>query len=84
MTYRVICTYHPDVGTFRGNRGAWRVYACFPAKAGLHVPAVRTLKFGDVHGPVKLLCINSLKPRPAKTWCNPRKILVEWQKAMRG
>lgn len=26
--YRAALTYHPEIGTFRGGRGAWRVAVC--------------------------------------------------------
>lgn len=84
MTYRVICTYHPNIGTFRGKRGAWRVYDCYRAHPG-HIPgAVNVIHLNDVSAPTKLLCVNSLKPRQKNSWCNPHKLLTEWQKAVRG
>lgn len=76
MIYRVVCTYHPEVGTFRGRRGAWRVVVCEPASRPAWVvlkPVACLLNLSP-----KLLIINSTKPRQPNSWCNPRKILAEW------
>lgn len=80
MTYRVICKYCPDVGTFRGKRGAWRAVDCW------RVPSVhpsRTVLVFDTGREGKLLVVSSLRPRQRNSWCNPRSILTEWLEAQR-
>ncbi len=84
MTYRVICTYHPNIDTFRGKRGAWRVYDCYPADPGLRLGVVQVINLNDVCIPNKLLCINSIKPKQRNSWCNPRSILTEYLNEIRG
>lgn len=81
MTYRVVCTYHPDIGTFRGKRGAWRVYHCFQLTDDARVPTVQVI--GGIMGSRPWLCINSIRLRQPNSWCNPRKIFNEWQEAHR-
>lgn len=80
MSYRVICIYLPHVGTFRGKRGAWRVYDCYRADLAIRLSPVQVIRLADQ----KLLCINSVKPRQRNSWCNPRSILTEWLAAVYG
>ena len=84
MTYRVICTYRPDVAVFgKGGalkKGAWRVLACFqpmtaPYRNGLPVQVFDAGRDG------RMLVVNSLHRRQPNSWCSPRKILAEWLKA---
>ena len=81
MAYRILCTYHPEIGTFRGKRGAWRVFDCYEAHSGHRPRNVQVIRTG-ANGPV-LLAISSLQPRQPHSWCNPRKILAAWQEAQR-
>lgn len=81
MTYRVICKYCPDVGTFRGKRGAWRVVDSYRTDMAQRYHAVNVIRAGRDG---LLLVINSLEPKQRNSWCNPRSILAKWQTAMRG
>lgn len=72
--YRVALTYHPDVGTFRGKRGAWRVRDVFPVL--VYEPTVET-------APGTLYVPSATVPRLG-TWVNPLKILKDYQSTKRS
>lgn len=66
MIYRAALTYHPHIGTFRGQRGAWRVSACWadmqthpisvaPARSGLIVSVTKKLHRHTFTNPTALL-----------------------------
>lgn len=86
MTYRVALTYHPDVGTFRGKRGAWRVYD--PDLGGLaectedvypsHMDA------GDGAWGEPVVVLPACRKYRRGTWVNPLKILKEYQSTKRS
>jgi len=79
MTYRVICTFHPDVAVFPYPRkGAWRVLACPRAtnvSAAVSKPVLR------LNYVPQLLVVSSLRRRQPGSWVSPRKILAEWLQA---
>ena len=79
MTYRVALTYHPDVGTFRGKRGAWRVY-CWDDE--YHELGEEVLK-SNADGTDILDMPAGRRYRPG-TWVNPLKILKEYQSTKRS
>lgn len=65
--YCAALTYHPNVGTFRGTRGAWRVAHC---SAGLtpDSPFVNCSQMLVMEVPRQLR---------VGTWVNPTKLLRE-------
>ncbi len=74
MTYRAALTYHPAIGTFRGNRGAWRVHHCSPASAPL-APRVWPVELEAGEPPVPMLYIDSPRPLATGTFVNPTRLL---------
>lgn len=72
--YRVALTYHPDVGTFRGKRGAWRVRDADPGEWSERVPVA----WGQV------LYMVAAREYRRGTWVNPLKILKEYQSTKRS
>lgn len=84
--YRVALTYHPDVGTFRGKRGAWRVHhpdVEEPCNYGGDVyPSAMRVGQNLIGTPV--LVLTSAKPLRRGTWVNPLKILKQYQQTKRS
>lgn len=80
MTYRVALTYHPNVGTFRGKRGAWRVLDVWePLSCPPQVDRVVT----DMSH-VSALLLPAAREYRRGTWVNPLKILKEYQSTKRS
>lgn len=79
--YRVALTYHPEVGTFRGKRGAWRVLN--PDLGGLKSCAEDVYAACGLLGE-QVLVVPSPKPLRRGTWVNPLKILKEYQSTKRS
>ena len=83
MTYRVICTYHPDVAVFgKGGalrKGAWRVLACPRATSASAAVSKPVLVLSNLSP--RLLVVSSPRRRQPNSWCSPRKILAEWLQA---
>ena len=78
MTYRVICTFHPDVAVFPYPRkGAWRVIACSP-RATTDRVAVTYPVLTLTNLRPQLLIVSSVRRRQPGSWVSPRKILAEW------
>ena len=78
MTYRVICTFHPDIAVFPYPRkGAWRVLACSPRattdRVAVPYPVLTLTKLYP-----QLLVVSSTRRRQPGSWVSPRKILAEW------
>lgn len=77
--FRAILTYHPNVGTFRKGRGAWRVQACYPVlasdrpviKTGMYFPGCQKKV------PVKALHMDVARRLERGTWTSPTKLLRE-------
>lgn len=63
--YRAALTYHPAIGTFRGQRGAWRVSACW--REGQALP-IRVGASGR-------LLISVTEQLHAQTFTNPTALL---------
>lgn len=83
MSYAVL-SYHPDVGTFRGTRGAWRVEDYRHVEAPVHAhPEVGLLKDLGPARPKKVLFIDVARPLRRGTWVNPTKLLRELLAARR-
>lgn len=72
--YRAALTYHADVGTFRGARGAWRVLECW-------TEAVDSFTYGTLRvvtpddDSAKILVMDSPRRLQPGTWINPRSLL---------
>jgi hypothetical protein len=82
VTYRVLCQYLPDAAVYavgRPGRGTWRVIACTPLRMLEQYRPVQAL----THLKPPLLVVTSHRQRQPNSWCNPRKILAEWQKDRR-
>ena len=88
--YRVALTYHPDVGTFRGKRGAWRVHhpdVEEPCNYGddVYPSAIEEEVYkGEDLNRTPVLVMTSPKPLRRGTWVNPLKILKEYQSTKRS
>lgn len=67
--YVATFTYHPNIGTFRGNRGAWRVRQCW-LRQTTGVPAVTVV--GDE------LVMRVAKQLRPNTFVNPTRLLKEY------
>lgn len=80
MTYRVALTYHPDVGTFRGKRGAWRVHRSTPYE----MPNVPVIYTGEDLGRTPVLVLPTCRQFRRGTFVNPTKILKEYQSTKRS
>lgn len=71
--FRAALTYHPNIGTFRGQRGAWRVFSCFDAGAaplGIRVGTDGDTKYLWMDVPRKLI---------RHTFVNPTKLLRQFE-----
>jgi hypothetical protein len=76
MSGIAVLTYHPEIGTFRGKRGAWRVQRYIPA--GWWLPAGPVLKVGyDYSKQCKALFMDVARPLRVGTYVNPTKLLRE-------
>ena len=84
MTYRAALTYHPDIGTFRGQRGAWRVFSCWERPAH-HPSGIEVGKFLTSED-VQQRCLFMDVPRKLvrHTFVNPTKLLRELLAKRRG
>jgi hypothetical protein len=72
LMYRAVLTYHPNIGTFRGTRGAWRVVDCFPSDgAGRDVEVWSC----SMHGTE--LAMRTARQLPKNTFANPTRLLRE-------
>lgn len=80
--YRVALTYHPEVGTFRGHRGAWRVAKCWPALVGARSWGPDNICTGQVykggHRSSHALFMDVAQRLPTGVWVNPTKLLREY------
>lgn len=63
-------TYHPDIGTFRGRRGAWRVHHSGPRHAW-YAPRVWLITLDDDEPPQKHLYITTRRRLATGTFVNP-------------
>lgn len=72
LMYRLALTYHPDIGTFRGSRGAWRVVRCW--RAVDYAPPVAGI-FYDEKGVTPVLYIDSLTRFRTGVFVNPTALM---------
>lgn len=77
--YRVALTYHPDVGTFRGKRGAWRVWG-----AWLNVECDTSVSTSVTRTDHSVLVLPTCREHRKGTWVNPLKILKDYQSTKRS
>lgn len=88
MTYRIALTYHPNVGTFRGKRGAWRVRhpdVEEPHDYGDDVyPSAEDVYKGEDLVRTPVLVMSAAREYRRGTWVNPLKILKEYQSTKRS
>lgn len=81
--YCAILSYHPEVGTFRGKRGAWRVVLCYP-HAGYPVerPYIAVGTNYSYTRPLRgrVLFMDVTRRLHKGTWVNPTKLLRELQR----
>lgn len=88
MTYRVALTYHPEVGTFRGKRGAWRVHhpdVEEPRNYGDDVyPTAAEVYKGEDLIRTPVLVMSAAREYRTGTFVNPLKILKEYQSTKRS
>jgi hypothetical protein len=80
--YRAALTYHPEIGTFRGGRGAWRVRHCIATGDRCEIAVwPETLLFG---GSPKTLHMDVPRLLRRNTFVNPTvllKILLEQRRS---
>lgn len=82
MRHIALLTYHPNVGTFRGHRGAWRVAVCNYLHADERPTVVdyyRTSRY-----PIRALRMEVPWRLPTGTWVNPTKLLGEVHRLQRA
>jgi len=74
--FRAALSYHPDIGTFRGKRGAWRVVACWTPSVHEH-SHICTGPWSDTLEATarKVLFVNVTKRLHPNTFCNPTALL---------
>jgi len=83
VIYRAAFTYHPGIGTFRGQRGAWRVARTWPVGPLLGRPPC-TIVGPDYTTRESVLFMGVARRLHVGTFVNPTKLLRELFAKRRG
>lgn len=80
--FAAVLSYHPDIGTFRGGRGAWRVVDSYPVVDD-GAPRVKALPAPGNGYRLPVLLMDIHKRLHRNTFVNPTKLLCEFLAAQR-